>query len=328
MITRAILEILDFRSNSLVIANNELDLSLETVYKYVEETLSKVKQNANGRNGKFKEDNKVMPLFDAYKNKELDFVHFTSKVTKDLINILENQDDKKSLDIMFVEYHEGEEPYLGIIFLENKDAIMHYVEQKDGKISNLIIKNFAILPTSSVNFSTYALINLNNYSVFSQEKTREINKEPHKILEEYLNTTYSLSNNETYRIIKNVINTVAMHNDISPTLAITKAKSFLASKGEIKELPCEDIAEHVFDSTLAKEEFTASMHNKALFNNISLDHNYLMKKTLTHKIKTDTGIEIIFLSECFDNEEHLEFINEPDGTISIRLKNIGKIINR
>ena len=328
MITRAILEILDFRSNSLVVSNNELDLSLETVYEYVNETLAKVEKNPSGRKGQFNEGSKVIPLLNSYKSKEIDFIKITSKITNDLVSLLTSQDEKKSLDIMFIEYHNKEEDYLAIIFLENKEALMHYVEQKDGRISNLIIKNFAILPTSSVNLSTFALINLNELSLFSLEKARLIDKEPHKVLEEYLDTTYEMSNNETYRIIKNVVNSVASNNDINPTLAITRAKSYLASKGEVKELPCEEIAEHVFDSTLAKDEFNASMHNKGLFNNINLDHSYLMKKTLTHKIKTDTGIEIIFPSNNFDNEDNLEFINEPDGTISIRIKNIGKIINR
>ena len=48
----------------------------------------------------------------------------------------------------------------------------------------------------------------------------------------------------------------------------------------------------------------------------------------SHKIKTDTGIEITFPSEYIENTDFIRFINNPDGTLSIELKNIGKIVNK
>ena len=50
-----------------------------------------------------------------------------------------------------------------------------------------------------------------------------------------------------------------------------------------------------------------------------------MKKGRSQKIKTDTGIEITFPAEYAGNDDFIEFINQPDGTISIAVKNIGKI---
>ena len=47
-----------------------------------------------------------------------------------------------------------------------------------------------------------------------------------------------------------------------------------------------------------------------------------------HKIRTDTGIEISFPAEMGSNSEYIEFVNEPNGLISIELKNIGSIENR
>ncbi|WP_405352536.1 hypothetical protein [Ruminococcus sp.] len=48
----------------------------------------------------------------------------------------------------------------------------------------------------------------------------------------------------------------------------------------------------------------------------------------SQKIKTDTGIEITVPVEYFEDDRYIEFINNNDGTISIALKNIGKLINR
>ena len=55
---------------------------------------------------------------------------------------------------------------------------------------------------------------------------------------------------------------------------------------------------------------------------------YAQKAGRSHKIKTDTGIEITFPSEYIENTDFIQFINNPDGTLSIELKNIGKIVNK
>ena len=48
----------------------------------------------------------------------------------------------------------------------------------------------------------------------------------------------------------------------------------------------------------------------------------------THVIKTDTGIEIRVPSEFVSNADYIEFINQADGTISIQLRNISKLVDK
>ena len=45
-------------------------------------------------------------------------------------------------------------------------------------------------------------------------------------------------------------------------------------------------------------------------------------------LMTDTGIEIKIPMEAYDNKDTIEFITNPDGTISMLIKNIGKIESR
>ncbi len=47
-----------------------------------------------------------------------------------------------------------------------------------------------------------------------------------------------------------------------------------------------------------------------------------------HKIRTDTGIDITFPAEYGKNPDFLEFESNLDGTLSIRIKNVGAIENR
>ena len=46
------------------------------------------------------------------------------------------------------------------------------------------------------------------------------------------------------------------------------------------------------------------------------------------KIRTDTGIVITFPAEMGGNSDYIEFVNAPNGLISIELKNIGSIESR
>ena len=48
----------------------------------------------------------------------------------------------------------------------------------------------------------------------------------------------------------------------------------------------------------------------------------------SHKIRTDTGIDITFPVEYGQNPDFMEFVSTPNGLISIQLKNIGSIENR
>ena len=63
-------------------------------------------------------------------------------------------------------------------------------------------------------------------------------------------------------------------------------------------------------------------------NDIRISEKLIEKKFRTHRIKTDKGIEINIPLEYTDKLDMIEFINNPDGTISIMIKNVGKIVNR
>ncbi len=59
---------------------------------------------------------------------------------------------------------------------------------------------------------------------------------------------------------------------------------------------------------------------------------HLTEKTITRsfekqKLKTDTGIELKIPMELYNDPDNVEFITNPDGNISIVIKNVKKIIH-
>ena len=50
-----------------------------------------------------------------------------------------------------------------------------------------------------------------------------------------------------------------------------------------------------------------------------------VKKFEKQCLKTDTGIEITIPMDQYGNNDNVEFFTNPDGTISVMIKNIGKL---
>ena len=50
-----------------------------------------------------------------------------------------------------------------------------------------------------------------------------------------------------------------------------------------------------------------------------------IKKFQKQHLTTDTGIEITIPMEEYKNPDRVEFLTNPDGTVSVLIKNIGRL---
>ena len=76
------------------------------------------------------------------------------------------------------------------------------------------------------------------------------------------------------------------------------------------------------------KEFEERVRQAGLPAEVKVEPTYAAKTARTHKIKTDTGIELTVPAEYFENPEYIQFLNNPDGTLSIQLNHIGSIENK
>ena len=77
-----------------------------------------------------------------------------------------------------------------------------------------------------------------------------------------------------------------------------------------------------------QNEFRIQLQEAGLDKPVHVDRPYAQKTGRNHKIKTDTGIEITIPMEEYRNPDHVEFITNMDGTISVLIKNIGVLSSR
>ena len=111
---------------------------------------------------------------------------------------------------------------------------------------------------------------------------------------------------------------------------VPKMKSMLVDNIEnSKPIQIDEIAEELFaEKPLAKAEFKEALKKQGVPTAIEVEYVKPTRSDKVQKIKTDKGIEIIIPVDYMNTKEFVEFKNQPDGTISIQLKNITHITSK
>ena len=92
----------------------------------------------------------------------------------------------------------------------------------------------------------------------------------------------------------------------------------------------EKISEKIYgNAPEIKEEFDAKMEKYHMEKaEVTPQSEKTTKKFEKQYLKTDTGIEINIPMEQYQDANQVEFITNPDGTISVLIKNINQISTR
>lgn len=194
---------------------------------------------------------------------------------------------------------------------------------------NRIMKQTATLPSSGSRLSEAVIISLSDLSVQLVEKKYEINGAK----ENYLSTRFLACGTKLSQKAKMDIVTRAVEqiNDKYFDQSFEKkmeAKSMIQK--EIEEegsLPIEKAAEILYaEVPEIKEEFMEKMEKYHIEKEEIKPQNPATTKKFTKQyLTTDTGIEINIPTALYDDITNVEFLTNPDGTISILIKNINHI---
>ena len=117
----------------------------------------------------------------------------------------------------------------------------------------------------------------------------------------------------------------------NPVEALAKGKQYLAQTAETgSSFAPQAFGEAAFAGEPALQgTFTEKLRQaEDIPKEVKVESRFAERTGTVHKIKTDTGIEITFPSSYMENPDFIQFFTRPDGTLSIELKGIGKIINK
>ena len=329
-INNAILHVFDFVSCVNVFAQAPMDLGNKAAKRYVTSQAKRALDNLDSKRGTFAENSLFAEELRAYFRGERDFVGLSQQIGEFIVGELSRMEKTPSTDLLVVDF-EGDADqtvremtdeeaeaaykargprYFAIILLESRQAYMHEVGSNDfGDTATTIARHHAILPNPSQKVASFALISADDMAVWFVDKEREIAGEKRWIIPDgLLQCSMEASSREVLEAVTTVVEEGAEESD---------------------EVDARELGREVFaDQPRVAERFDRAVEEGALPERVVVEKAVAKRVTKSHKIRTDTGIELTFPAEYGENSDFIEFFSTPDGRIEIALKNIGAIENR
>ena len=350
-INHAILHVLDFVSCTHTFAQEEIDLTNKNAKRYIHSQAKRSLSHMDTKRGAFSSDSLFEPRLKAYFKEECDFVDISTQIAEYFARELGHMEKAESCDMLVIDFEDDPDSrvremteeeaeaafeargkqYFALILLESRLAYMHELNHSESGITrNDIARHHAILPNPSQKVATFAVIEAATFNVAFCDKLRTIaGQETWLIPEGLLQCSMEASSKETFETVKNIVEEVAAERGVNTAVAVSRAKSYVSENAEkTDELSPEDLGREIFEDDDAQKRFEEAVAEKKLPERIVVEKAVAKRVTKSHKIHTDTGIDITFPAEYGENTDFIEFVKTPEGSISIQLKNIGSIENR
>jgi hypothetical protein len=236
--------------------------------------------------------------------------------------------DIPSADLLVVRFRAYEQEYLGLLKMNFKAGYTHRTFAEGENNNNEIIRYKAVLPTESQKLTEAAIINLQTLQVQVVEKKYEVNGEKTNYFSYlFLQCSSHLSHKTKLNIVTKAIEKVQREGleEYAACEAQMNAKCIIQEEIEEKGgFVVEDLADKVFEEKPElRNAFQEQMEKYDMVKEevIPQSENTTRKYQKQH-LFTDTGIEIKIPMDLYKNSGKVEFITNPDGTISLLIKNI------
>ena len=310
IIHQAILHVLDTTLDAPVLSGSSMELTAEKT-AYLQNHIEKLLASDDIR--------QCRPLPDsAFKNElehNQDFIDLSCRIAGVLFDYMHAHTTIPGADLAVVDFTRDGAPWLGILKLNYKNGYTHYTETVQGAPVNSIIQQRACLPTQSGKVEEGALVNLQDLSMRLLEKKYDI--DGHK--EFYLSTVvfqYTQAEPEKKKLkaiqeaadaqVAMLIATEAADNDNQ--ISVEQVRRQLAEEYPLAAVP--------FDDYVEKSEVIEHVEQPVTVTPSRI------RRMESRSIRTANGIEVKIPTELLNSDSELEFLHDPDGSVSLLIKNV------
>ena len=327
-IRNVIVHIMDPTIGMPVLSDTELEYGSE-IAEFLKEHIVKISSGDDAKECRFyKEESEIYRMLNSYSDE--DFVAVSKEIAGLLYDIMSGNIDIPPADLMVVRFREGEEEYLALLKMNYKAFYTHRtMAAGDGEgNSNEIIRHKSILPSESQRLTEAAVIRLNDLALQVIERKYEVNGEKTNYFSFlFLKCSAHMSHKSKLAIVSRAVESVQKEgfDETERFEKQMRAKSIIQEEMEEKGgFVVEELAEKIFEQEPElKVAFQDKMEKYDMVKEeIQPRSDNTVRKYQSQHLYTDTGIEIKIPMEQYKNPQSVEFITNPDGTISVLIKNI------
>ena len=324
IIHQAILHVLDTTLDAPVLSGGGMELTAEKT-AYLQNHIEKLLASDEIR--------QCRPLPDSAFRNELehnqDFIDLSCRIAGVLFDYMHAHTTIPGADLAVVEFTRDGAPWLGILKLNYKNGYTHYTETVEGAPVNSIIQQRACLPTQSGKVEEGALVNLTDYSMRLLEKKYDIDghkefylssvvfqytqAEPEKKKLQAIQEAAAQAVKDAYEDEPHADAQVAMlianqAADNDNQVSVEQVRQQLAEEYPLAAVPFDDYVEksEVLEEAAAPVTVTPAR----------------IRRMESRSIRTANGIEVKIPTELLNSDSELEFLHDPDGSVSLLIKNV------
>ena len=324
IIHQAILHVLDTTLDAPVLSGSGMEMTAEKT-AYLQNHIEKLLASDEIR--------QCRPLPDSAFCNELehngDFVDLSCRIAGVLFDYMHAHTTIPGADLAVVDFTRDGEPWLGILKLNYKNGYTHYTETVEGAPVNSIIQQRACLPTQSGKVEEGALVNLTDYSMRLLEKKYDIDghkefylssvvfqytqAEPEKKKLQAIQEAAAQAVKDAYEDEPHADAQVAMlianqAADNDNQVSVEQVRQQLAEEYPLAAVPFDDYVEksEVLEEAAAPVTVTPAR----------------IRRMESRSIRTANGIEVKIPTELLNSDSELEFLHDPDGSVSLLIKNV------
>lgn len=324
IIHQAILHVLDATLDAPVLSGGGMELTAEKT-AYLQNHIEKLLASDEIR--------QCRPLPDSAFRNELehnqDFIDLSCRIAGVLFDYMHAHTTIPGADLAVVDFTRDGAPWLGILKLNYKNGYTHYTETVEGAPVNSIIQQRACLPTQSGKVEEGALVNLTDYSMRLLEKKYDIDghkefylssvvfqytqAEPEKKKLQAIQEAAAQAVKDAYEDEPHADAQVAMlianqAADNDNQVSVEQVRQQLAEEYPLAAVPFDDYVEksEVLEEAAAPVTVTPAR----------------IRRMESRSIRTANGIEVKIPTELLNSDSELEFLHDPDGSVSLLIKNV------
>ena len=324
IIHQAILHVLDTTLDAPVLSGSGMELTAEKT-AYLQYHIEKLLASDDIR--------QCRPLPDSAFKNELeqnhDFIDLSCRIAGVLFDYMHAHTTIPSADLAVVDFTRDGAPWLAVLKLNYKNGYTHYTETVDGASVNSIIQQRACLPTQSGKVEEGALVNLTDYSMRLLEKKYDIDghkefylstvvfqytqAEPEKKKLQAIQEAAVQAVQENYAEEPHVEAQVAMlianqAADNDHQVSVERVRRQLAEEYPLAAVP--------FDDYVEKSEILEHPEQPVTVTPARI------RRMESRSIHTASGIEVKIPTEILSSDSEVEFLHDPDGSVSLLIKNV------